>query len=239
MGCGSGMTSYQVQGKLCWRRLRDWQQAGVWQKLDGNAVVPIARCGPPGLVPGLRGQRARSLTNECGPWVAGKKTGPNPTDRAKPGSKHHVLNEANGTPLSAILTGANRHDVTSAPGGLPLVEAEPAVRGQRGRRRPQRLYADRAYDSRQQRRNCAGATSRPPQLGGARNTAAGWECTAGWWNGLWGGCTSSAGCGCATSAAPTFMKPSCPSGVRSSAPDAGPLSVRGSKDKVGCTFKWR
>jgi transposase len=25
MGCGSGMT--------CWRRLRDWQKAGVWQKL--------------------------------------------------------------------------------------------------------------------------------------------------------------------------------------------------------------
>jgi transposase len=25
MGCGSGMT--------CWRRLRDWQQAGVWSAL--------------------------------------------------------------------------------------------------------------------------------------------------------------------------------------------------------------
>lgn len=25
MGCGSGMS--------CWRRLRDWQKAGVWQKL--------------------------------------------------------------------------------------------------------------------------------------------------------------------------------------------------------------
>ncbi len=25
MGCGSGMT--------CWRRLRDWQEAGVWQNL--------------------------------------------------------------------------------------------------------------------------------------------------------------------------------------------------------------
>jgi transposase len=24
MGCGSGMT--------CWRRLRDWQAAGVWKK---------------------------------------------------------------------------------------------------------------------------------------------------------------------------------------------------------------
>ena len=26
MGCGSGMT--------CWRRLHEWQQAGVWQRLD-------------------------------------------------------------------------------------------------------------------------------------------------------------------------------------------------------------
>ena len=50
--------------------------------------------------------------HRCGPWVAGKNTGPNPTDRGKPGSKHHVLTEANGTPLSPILTGANRHDVT-------------------------------------------------------------------------------------------------------------------------------
>ncbi len=25
MGCGSGMT--------CWRRLREWQEAGVWQRL--------------------------------------------------------------------------------------------------------------------------------------------------------------------------------------------------------------
>ena len=26
MGCGSGMT--------CWRRLRDWQSAGIWEKLN-------------------------------------------------------------------------------------------------------------------------------------------------------------------------------------------------------------
>jgi transposase len=25
MGCGSGMT--------CWRRLRDWQQAGAWERI--------------------------------------------------------------------------------------------------------------------------------------------------------------------------------------------------------------
>ena len=50
-----------------------------------------------GLIPGLRGQRAGSLTNAYGPWVAGRKTGPNPTDRGKPRSKHRVLTEANGT----------------------------------------------------------------------------------------------------------------------------------------------
>jgi transposase len=27
MGCGSGMT--------CWRRLRDWQRAGVWERMHG------------------------------------------------------------------------------------------------------------------------------------------------------------------------------------------------------------
>jgi len=30
MGCGSGMT--------CWRRLRDWQEAGVWDKLHQLAL---------------------------------------------------------------------------------------------------------------------------------------------------------------------------------------------------------
>src|ERR1700689_4097850 len=32
MGCGSGMT--------CWRRLRDWQGAGVWQRLPAGTLRP-------------------------------------------------------------------------------------------------------------------------------------------------------------------------------------------------------
>ena len=36
MGCGSGMT--------CWRRLREWQAAGVWQRLhDGPQFVADQR----------------------------------------------------------------------------------------------------------------------------------------------------------------------------------------------------
>ena len=33
MGCGSGMT--------CWRRLRDWQAAGVWQQLHQVMLVHL------------------------------------------------------------------------------------------------------------------------------------------------------------------------------------------------------
>ncbi len=76
----------------------------------------------------------------------GRKTGPNPTDRARPGSKHHVLVDANGVPVSVILTGANRNDVTQL---LPLVDAIAPIRGTRGRplRKPKVIYGDRGYDS--------------------------------------------------------------------------------------------
>jgi len=76
----------------------------------------------------------------------GKKTGPNPTDRRRPGSKHHVITDAQGIPLNVILTGANDHDVTQL---LPLVDGIPAIAGKAGRpqRKPKALQADRAYDS--------------------------------------------------------------------------------------------
>lgn len=48
--------------------------------------------------------------------------------------------------MAAILTEANRHDVTQL---MPLVAAIPQVRGKRGRprRRPDQVQGDRAYDS--------------------------------------------------------------------------------------------
>src|ERR687889_1772029 len=35
MGCGSGVT--------CWRRLRDWQQAGVWERLHQALLDRLGR----------------------------------------------------------------------------------------------------------------------------------------------------------------------------------------------------
>ena len=37
LGCGSGMT--------CWRRLRDWQEADVWQLIHFVLLDWLARCG--------------------------------------------------------------------------------------------------------------------------------------------------------------------------------------------------
>ena len=76
----------------------------------------------------------------------GEKTGPNPTDRRRPGSKHHVITDAQGIPLNVILTAANDHDITQL---LPLVDGIPPIAGKVGRpqRKPKTLQGDRAYDS--------------------------------------------------------------------------------------------
>jgi hypothetical protein len=76
------------------------------------------------------------------------------------------------------LTGGNRHDVTQL---LPLLEAVPPVRGRRGRprRRPDRLYADRAYDVDTHRLQVRARASRRASPGAASRTAPAWAHTAG------------------------------------------------------------
>ena len=55
-----------------------------------------------------------------------------PADRARLGSKHHLITEAHGIPPAVSLTGGNRNDVTQL---MPLIEAIPPVHGRRGRPR--------------------------------------------------------------------------------------------------------
>ena len=93
----------------------------------------------------------RVVAHDCGQLFGtcharGKKTGPNPTDRRKAGSKHHLISDARGIPLAATLSSANAHDITQL---IPLVMAIPKVAGRRGRprQRPDRVQGDRAYDS--------------------------------------------------------------------------------------------
>ncbi|WP_042284279.1 IS5 family transposase, partial [Nocardiopsis alba] len=81
----------------------------------------------------------------------GEKTGPNPTDRGKPGSKLHLLCDNQGLPLTCAISAANVNDGEAL---KPLVRGIPAVRSRRGprRRRPAKLHGDKAYHSRDRRR---------------------------------------------------------------------------------------
>jgi len=99
----------------------------------------------PGPVPG--GDRQLAPASAKGR----PKTGPSPVDRGRSGSKHHLITDASGVPLAAILTGGNRHDVTQL---LPLLDKIPHIRGRTGRprSRPNRLLADRGYDHDKYRR---------------------------------------------------------------------------------------
>ncbi|WP_443048953.1 transposase [Streptomyces sp. M92] len=75
----------------------------------------------------------------------GPKSGPSPVDRARPGSKHHLIVDGQGTPLAVSLTGGNRNDVTQL---LSLLDKIPSIAGRVGgpSRRPDAPLADRGYD---------------------------------------------------------------------------------------------
>ena len=91
------------------------------------------------------GHQRSWMPRRCGE-KGGTLTGPSPVDRGKPGSKLHVLSEAQGIPLAVGVSAANVHDSHAL---QPLVKAIPAIRSRRGprRRRPGRLRADKACHS--------------------------------------------------------------------------------------------
>ncbi len=66
-------------------------------------------------------------------------------DRGKPGSKMHILSDANGLPLLVGVSAANTHD---SEGLKPMIEGHQTRHDpHRGRYfKPQRLHADKAYD---------------------------------------------------------------------------------------------
>lgn len=66
-------------------------------------------------------------------------------DRSKPGSKMHVLSDANGLPLLVVVSAGNTLD---SEGLKPMVEGHQTRHDPHNGRyfKPQRLHADKAYD---------------------------------------------------------------------------------------------
>src|SRR5713101_990975 len=141
LGCGSGMT--------CWRRLRDWQRAGVWDLMHFALLDWLARSD--------QIDWSRAVVDSCSVRAVcgGDQTGPNPTDRAKRGSKRHLICDGRGVPLAVRLTGANRNDSQEA---LALVDAIPPLHSEWATAAAAGLCARRS----RLRRECHSARSPDP-----------------------------------------------------------------------------
>jgi transposase len=94
LGCGCG--------KTCRHYLRLWHQAGVWRKLH---AVLLAELNGADLIDWERALIDASFAKAP---EGGEDTGPNPTDRSKSGSKHHVLTDVQGIPLERHGHGGER-----------------------------------------------------------------------------------------------------------------------------------
>lgn len=132
LGCGCG--------KSCRHYLQLWHQAGVWRTLHALLLAELNGADE------IDWSRALIDASFAKAPEGGEDTGPNPTDRRKSGSKHHVLTDAQGIPLNATVTAANVNEVTEV---LNVVTDMPPVGGKPGpkRERPERLQGDRGYDS--------------------------------------------------------------------------------------------
>jgi transposase len=80
-------------GVTAWRRLRDWQATGVWARLHRELLRRLNASGQLDWSVGVvDGSHIRALGG-------GPLTGPSPVDRARTGSKHHLIVDLHGTPL--------------------------------------------------------------------------------------------------------------------------------------------
>jgi transposase len=131
MGCGSGMT--------CWRRLHEWQQHGVWFHLFQVLLDHLEEAGK------IDWARAAVDSTFARAFGGVEGSGPNPTDRGRPGVKQHVLVDAQGIPLAREITGANVPEIKEL---VPLVDScGPLDESGEPQRHPEVVYGDRAYDS--------------------------------------------------------------------------------------------
>ena len=127
-------------GRTAHRRLRAWEEAGIWDRLHADLL----------RLPRQAGKLDTDLVVIDSVYVrafgGGEQTGPSPVDRRKLGTKHTLLVSRQGVPLAIRTAGANASDHTQI---IPLVMAFPRVGGKPGRPKelPDVLYADRGYDS--------------------------------------------------------------------------------------------
>lgn len=95
------------------RRFLIWSRAGVWSRLHESVLHRLDDAGLIDIT------RVVLDTAHVRAKRGGEHTGPSPVDRGKPGSKMHILSDANGLPLLVGVWAGNTHD---SEGLKPMIE---------------------------------------------------------------------------------------------------------------------
>ena len=173
-------TAGRACGSTLRRRLDDWGATALLRRVH-LALIRMVRAGP-----------------ETAPWDVvvdscsvrakhgGELTGPNPTDRGKPGTKYHVVVATDGLPLGAVPSAANVHDTRLFRHLLRLAQSRLRRHRQAVRRRGLR-------QRREPRPLPAATASSPISARLAKHTARGWAGSAAWSSTTAPGCWPTSG----------------------------------------------
>jgi transposase len=120
-----------------YRRLREWLEAGVFREFWRQGLLAYdALAGIDWEWLAMDGAMGKAP-------LGGEKTGPNPTDRAKKGTKKSLLTDGRGAPLGLSVAGANVPDfklMGSTLKSMPVERPAPSAHA------PQGMCLDKGYD---------------------------------------------------------------------------------------------
>lgn len=128
-------TADKASGSTLRRHLERWAETGVLARVHAMLVAMLR--GNPDLILDSCSVRAKR---------GGDLTGPNPTDRAKKGTKYHIAVTGDGTPVACVATAANVNDTVVFE---RLFLAAFAVMARIGT-----VFADKGYDAERHRDLC-------------------------------------------------------------------------------------
>jgi transposase len=197
LGCGSGWT--------CWRRLRDWQAAGVWLRLHetllnwlgDTAALDWSRASLDSIsVRAKRGASKRDRTPltvaSAAPsttlwWIATASRWPSASRRPTPTMRRSCSRWLMPSRRSSGRVGDQGDRASDRPNSTPTRPTTPHTCGVR----------------------CALAALPHASPGEASTPASGSDDTAGWWSARFRGCSAVAASVSATSGGPTCLRDSC------------------------------
>ena len=120
------------------RTFQRWQRLGLFERMW---AMLVEACEDLGRV-NWEWQAADTTMGKA--RFGGDQVGPNPTDRAKDGTKRSLLTDGAGGPLAAVVAAANVHDTKLLE---QTIEAIVVERPEPSEDHPQHLCLDKAYDN--------------------------------------------------------------------------------------------